>query len=263
VYVIETGEGADELFFGYVGYLPALNESYRKLRKRRGLVRPMLARAALPLGADAQLDHRSYLVDGLDMRAHRLLFSDFLYQPYLSYQADRLVGSYLGERTPVNKFDMLNAAVTSQVERVEDYATATLSFLWNRSYRWADLLLDRIDSATMSAGVEGRSPFLDVDVIHFALSLADSLKVSKGTTKYVLRKVAERRVSREHAALPKRGFGGGNDNMLNDAVCAYMRERLASSPSYRHAPLTGIERLRSRSQLFTVTSFHAWVDSWM
>ena len=263
VYVIETGEGADELFFGYRGYLPTLNESYEKLRKWRGAITPALARAARPFGTDARLDHRSYLVDGLDMRAHRLLFSDFLYQPYLSYQAERLVGSYLGAKVRVNKFDMLDAVVRSQVEHVEDYAPTTLSFLWNQSYRWADLLLDRIDSATMSAGVEGRAPFLDVDVINFALSLADSLKFSDGTSKYVLRKIAERRVSKEHAALPKRGFGGGSDNMLNDAVCAYMRERLASSPSYKDKPLMRMERLTSPSQLFTVTSFHAWVDNWM
>jgi asparagine synthase (glutamine-hydrolysing) len=261
VYVIETGEGADELFFGYQGYLPTLNESYLKLQ--RGRVPRAVARAARVFGTDAELDRRSYLVDGLDMRAHGLMISDFHYQPFLSYQAERRVRRYARAAVTATKFDMLTAVVDAHVDRREDYAPSTMSFLWNVSYRWADLLLDRIDSATMSAGVEGRAPFLDVDVINYALSLTDELKVRNGTSKYILRQIAERRVSREHAALPKRGFGGGNENMLNDAVCAYMRSRLASSPSYRDAPLMEVAGLKSRSQLFTLASFHAWADKWM
>ncbi len=261
VIVIETGEGADELFFGYQGYLPTLNDSFEKLQ--RGRVSRAVAKAALAFGTEARLDRRSYVVDGLDMRSRGLLISDFHYQPFLSYQADRHVRRYAGVRSPANKFDMLNSTVTTQVERWEDYSPSTMSFLWNVSYRWADLLLDRIDSATMSASVEGRAPFLDVDVINYALSLRDELKVQNGASKYILRRIAEKRVSKAHAALPKRGFGGGNENMLNDHVCAFMRSRLVSSPSYRDSPLMAHDKLQSRSQLFTVASFHAWVDKWM
>jgi len=261
VIVIETGEGADELFFGYQGYLPTLNESYHKLR--RGRVSRLVATATRAFGTEARLDRKSYLVDGLDMRSRGLMIADFHYQPFLSYQAERRVREYAGTGAPVNKFEMLNTVVASQVDRYQDYAPSTMSFLWNVSYRWADLLLDRIDSATMSAGVEGRAPFLDVDVINFALSLPDELKVRNGSSKYILRQIAERRVSKEHAALPKRGVGGGNENMLNDAVCAYMKGRLASSKSYRDAPLMEVEKLQSRSQLFTIASFHAWADKWM
>jgi hypothetical protein len=42
-----------------------------------------------------------------------------------------------------------------------------------------------------------------------------------------------------------------------------MRSRLGSSPSYRDSPLMAHDKLQSRSQLFTVASFHAWVDKWM
>ncbi len=261
VYVIETGEGADELFFGYQGYLPTLNESYLKLQ--RGRVPRAVARVARVFGTDAEFDRRSYLVDGLDMRSRGVMISDFHYQPFLSYQAERRVRAYAGAAPGATKFDMLTDVVTSQVDRYQDYTPSTMSVLWNVSYRWADLLLDRIDSATMSVGVEGRAPFLDVDVINYALSLSDELKVRNGSSKYILRQIAERRVSKEHAALPKRGFGGGNENMLNDAVCAYMKGRLASSASYRDAPLMEVENLKSRSQLFTLASFHAWVDKWM
>jgi len=261
VIVVETGEGADELFFGYQGYLPTLNESYLKLQRNR--VPRAVARAAHRFGSEAHSDHRSYLVDGLDMRSRGLMISDFHYQPFLSYQAQRRVRSYAGVGAGADKFEMLKSVVTSQVDRHQDYAPSTMSFLWNVSYRWADLLLDRIDSATMSAGVEGRAPFLDVDVINFALSLKDELKVRNGTSKYILRQIAEKRVSKEHAALPKRGFGGGNENMLNDAVCAFMKARLASSPSYRDAPLMAVDKLASRSQLFTIAQFHAWADKWM
>ncbi len=261
VIVIETGEGADELFFGYQGYLPTLNESYQKLQ--RGRVPRAVARAAHAFGGGAHADHRAYLVDALDMRSRGLVIGDFHYQPFLSYQAQRRVRRYAGVAAAKDKFEMLNTVVATQVDRYQNYAPSTLSFLWNVSYRWADLLLDRIDSATMSAGIEARAPFLDVDVINFALSLRDDLKVRNGTSKYILREIAAKRISREHATLPKRGFGGGNDNMLNGTVCAFMRSRVEASRSYREAPLIDLGEIATPSQLFTVAQFHAWADRWM
>ncbi len=263
VFVIETGEGADELFFGYQDYLDWIDRGYAEFNDGHVQIPRALSRLATALGPPVKRNRLAYIVDTLDMRASRCITSDFIYQPFFSYQARRLASAFVGAPVPASKFAMMNDAITSRLANHHDYAPSTMSFLWNTSYRWADFLLDRIDRYTMTSSVEGRAPFLDVDVINFGLSLADQWKSRNGTSKYILRKIAAKRISSEYASLPKRGFGGGNDNMLGERTCSFMRAKLLASPSYRDSPLLAVERIESPSQLFTVTTFHSWMDHWI
>lgn len=45
------------------------------------------------------------------------------------------------------------------------------------------------DRDTMAFGVEGRSPFLDKDLVEYSIALEDKLKIRGGYTKYILREV--------------------------------------------------------------------------
>lgn len=45
------------------------------------------------------------------------------------------------------------------------------------------------DRDTMAFGVEGRSPFLDKDLVEYSIALKDELKIKGGYTKYILREV--------------------------------------------------------------------------
>jgi asparagine synthase (glutamine-hydrolysing) len=262
VTVIETGEGADEIFMGYDGHLAALSRVYRRLKLGRGWVPPAFARALCAFGSNAGAGRVEYLLDNIEMRAYRLVMADYLYQPFLSYQAERLVRRQSKRPIRAIKAQVKNDAFMAMPD-YRRYAPSTMSFYWSSHYRWGDFLLDRIDRHTMSSSVEGRAPFLDTDVVNFGLSLSDDLKVRNGQGKYILRKIAEKRVSIDHAALPKRGFGGGNDNMLSFKICSFMRSKLAASPSYRETPMLKMTEILTRSQLFTLTSFYAWMDLWM
>jgi asparagine synthase (glutamine-hydrolysing) len=262
VIVIETGEGADETFMGYAGYLGMLDDGYSRLA-RRNRTASLVARAGRAFGPGAGKNRWAYMTDTADKLSSGLLLGDFLYQPFFSYQADRITRRYLGTGSRRSKFAMMNAVVESMPTHHSHYAPSTLSLMWNAGFRWSDFLLERIDRHTMAASIEGRAPFLDPDVINFGLRIGDDLKVQGTTPKYILRKIAEKRVSVEHAQLPKRGFGGGNESMLGPRVCAFMRDKLARSASYRDTPLIKMNHLTSSSQLFTVASFHAWTDNWM
>jgi asparagine synthase (glutamine-hydrolysing) len=58
--------------------------------------------------------------------------------------------------------------------------------------RIAEVNLERDDKAAMAHSVELRVPFLDRDVVSFALSVPVELKVKKGVRKYALRRAAQR-----------------------------------------------------------------------
>ncbi|MGG7036225.1 MAG: asparagine synthase (glutamine-hydrolyzing), partial [Flavobacterium sp.] len=80
--------------------------------------------------------------------------------------------------------------------------------LWydNRTYLPDDLLV-KMDIASMHCGLETRSPLLDHEVIEFCASLPVGFKNHNGTTKYLLKKLAEKYFPKEFIYRKKMGFG--------------------------------------------------------
>ena len=58
----------------------------------------------------------------------------------------------------------------------------------------------------MAHGVEGRTPFLDLEVANVAMRLPDQLKIKNNLGKYVLRKWLDKKLPQARAFRPKRGF---------------------------------------------------------
>jgi asparagine synthase (glutamine-hydrolysing) len=70
-----------------------------------------------------------------------------------------------------------------------------------------DIMLTKLDVATMAVGLEARCPLLDEDVVQLAARLPDRVKVGgRRPSKYVLRRVAARYLPPEVAWQGKVGF---------------------------------------------------------
>jgi asparagine synthase (glutamine-hydrolysing) len=67
--------------------------------------------------------------------------------------------------------------------------------------------LNYTDKMSMAVGVEARVPYLDTELVDFANSLPVQYKMQGKTTKYLLRKVAERYLPQDVIYRPKTGFG--------------------------------------------------------
>lgn len=67
-------------------------------------------------------------------------------------------------------------------------------------------LLVKMDIATMSHGLEARSPFLDSELVAHAMSIPSAKKISGIQTKPILREIASRHLPSSILNLPKRGF---------------------------------------------------------
>lgn len=68
-------------------------------------------------------------------------------------------------------------------------------------------LLVKVDIASMANSLEARSPFLDHNLIEFAASLPENLKMRRFRPKSLLKKVAARLVPKEVVYRRKMGFG--------------------------------------------------------
>ncbi|MEK6793385.1 MAG: asparagine synthase (glutamine-hydrolyzing) [Spirochaetota bacterium] len=81
-----------------------------------------------------------------------------------------------------------------------------------------DWYLVKGDRATMAASLEMRNPLLDKDLAEFVFSLPGSMKVNDGTSKYIIKRIAEKIFGRDFAYRPKRGFGVPLDRWIRSEL---------------------------------------------
>jgi asparagine synthase (glutamine-hydrolysing) len=112
-------------------------------------------------------------------------------------------------------------------------------------------ILSFADSVAMDSSVEARMPFLDRDLVEFALTLRPGERASRwpgrANTKLVLRNWARGRVANDIVKRPKRGFQSGDVAELLQHDGAGLRERILGATAVRrHIP--GVETWLSRIQ---------------
>lgn len=91
-----------------------------------------------------------------------------------------------------------------QAVRDKDPLTKRL-YLDTKTYLPGDLLA-KVDRTSMAVSLETRAPFLDHKLVEFAATIPPELKVRGITTKYILKKAAERLLPKEIIDRPKQGF---------------------------------------------------------
>jgi asparagine synthase (glutamine-hydrolysing) len=69
-----------------------------------------------------------------------------------------------------------------------------------------DDILTKVDRMSMAVSLEARDPLLDHKLLEFAATVPSSLKLRHGQTKYLLRRVLERRIPKAIVDRPKQGF---------------------------------------------------------
>jgi asparagine synthase (glutamine-hydrolysing) len=190
VKVILSGEGADELFGGYPTYIGhKLAPKYEALPSfiRRGVRK--FAFALPSSGKKVTLEYllKRFVADSERPWAER----------HLRWFGTGLMTHQLPD-VPASGDDPLAGAM------LLDY----------RSYL-RDNLLVKVDRATMLSSVEARAPYLDREVTAFALSLPTELRVRGLTTKWVLKKAAEKWIPRDVIYRRKRGLSVPVANWIN------------------------------------------------
>ncbi|MGE0352261.1 MAG: asparagine synthase (glutamine-hydrolyzing) [Gemmatimonadales bacterium] len=191
-----TGDGGDEGFFGYATFRGvALAERYRRMT-------PAPLRALLYRGS------RSRTADDWRRRAAALF--EYGHRPLQLGFRNRM------GFTPFERGRLLRPSADGHAaEHVYHDRLAGLAGLpdadalrrmFFETYLPNDYLA-KVDSATMAASLEARSPFLDVDLVTYALRLPAAVAFPRHRLKALLRPLVQRHLPAELLRRPKTGFG--------------------------------------------------------
>ncbi len=194
--VILTGEGADELFAGYVGY--RFDQS--GIRRDKGD----------DLATALEDDLRERLWGDRDL---------FYEQDYYASRELRaaLYAEGLGAAFP--EFDCLNESPVNRERLAGRHPVHQRSYLDFKLRMTDHLISDHGDRMALANSVEARYPFLDLGVVDFARRLSPELKIRDLGEKYVLKRVAEGIVPRAIIEREKFGFHApGSPYLLRQGI---------------------------------------------
>lgn len=278
VTVALSGDAGDELFCGYNRYRMAASLwgrlSAQPLAWRRFAARMLTAISPTGwnrlAGAAAPLLPLSLQFANLGDKVHKgagVLESDSLQALYVgltSHWRDP-ASVVLGAAEPA----LPAFASCAQLDDFEDMermmALDLLMYL-------PDDILAKVDRAAMAVSLETRVPFLDHEVVEFAMRLPLSMKLRGGVTKWALRQVLYRHVPKRLIERPKMGFGvpigewlrgplrDWADALLDESrlrregyfdaapIARRWREHLAGTRNWQHA-------------LWNVLMFQAWLEA--
>jgi len=201
--VVQIGEGADELFCGYGSYANFLNFNKKWWHPSQKIL-PQLFRKILyslvnPFISNYQI--KDYLRNWTFARslfwggaiAFRESFKKDLFVSLdTEINLDSVVDSILpGFKQTFDSYNVVDYHLSqfNQVASSGDFLNKIIYLEFQN--RLPELLLMRADKMTMAHSLEGRVPFLDKNLVEFALQISSSLKYKNGITKYILKKVAE------------------------------------------------------------------------
>jgi asparagine synthase (glutamine-hydrolysing) len=205
--VVPVGEGADELFHGYKGYVDHRRVVVPFQRWVPRVIRRHVGRLAVHATRRA----------GRGIRHGEALYD-------AGYSGIPYWGGALGFRGPLKKRlmrrdhpDALRTVERIWGESIQHRADADLfqrmSYLELRQ-RLPELLLSRLDRIAMASSVEGREPFLDHKLVEFVMALPPRMKHRGGKGKHVLREAMRDALPSEILSRSKQGFGSPMEEWL-------------------------------------------------
>jgi asparagine synthase (glutamine-hydrolysing) len=225
VTVVLVGEGSDEVFGGYPDMTRLIASHDGKWRRLRSL--PRAGRSALYHGARA-----AGIADGRADVLRRLAADE----PF--YWGLDVVFSDLEKRRLYRRGTALDqssnaASVVSGYYRELFERRPDADFLQQMSYvelsnRLPELLLMRVDKISMAHSLEARAPFLDHELVSYALSLPQHAKISGGETKKVLKEALAGVLPAEVLGRNKQGFRVPLPEWLAGPLAKWTEERLFS-----------------------------------
>lgn len=207
VTVALSGEGADELFGGYVNYgmhthnsvIKVFTSGMKRLPKN---VRYSLARGVKKMpNFPGKVHMYSNLAKPSEYYVGQSVIYDMDYPTIFSGDdANNILQPILRNKLTTNKIYQADFKKVENVDAVKQMQYIDLHHFMRND------ILQKADKISMAHSLELRVPFLDKKVAEFANTIPTSYLVNHTDTKYALRKASESVLPADWATRPKLGF---------------------------------------------------------
>jgi asparagine synthase (glutamine-hydrolysing) len=272
--VVQVGEGSDELFHGYQLYIDAVARRHRywePFQHAPPLLRNLIAGSATKVAqrTGRGAPHAQYLADAA---AGRLPFWGGAICYTGEFKREILAAGANGNRPDAYR---VVQRLWDEAERDRPGADllAKMTYL-ELKQRLAELLLMRVDKMTMATSVEARVPFLDRELVEFALALPMDMKVRGGVGKWLLKRTVDGLLPHDIVYRKKQGFGAPVNEWLRGDLGIRLQQEIRGSSLAERGLLdyARIDRLwdahrRGQTdwsfQLWTLYNVSAWYDHWV
>lgn len=205
VTVALSADGGDEIFAGYKRYDHVMNYG-KKLRSIPQFMRTGAAALMnkIPAASIPLLNKKNLFEDRYDKIKDLLKDASEL---NVLMSLTRLMNE--GDIKALFKKDVntLPSSFDSLELKKENYSSLAYIMAIDYQTYLPDDILQKVDRATMSVGLEGREPFLDQRIIEWAAQLPMDLKYNNGTKKFILKEIVHQYLPKEMMDRPKMGFG--------------------------------------------------------
>jgi asparagine synthase (glutamine-hydrolysing) len=219
--VVQVGEGADELFFGYPVYAQhqRLHNSWWEPAKR---IVPLFMRKPVAKAAGVVFKQRPHYADLVknwaNERSHfwsgAVAFSERQKEFILAGKSfgpiehDPVVAAiYPGLRQEFDSYAIIDYHRRRLYEALPNADLGQEIMYLELKHRLPELLLMRADKMSMAASIEAREPYLDYRLVEFAFQIPLHIKFQHNTTKYLLKQVAQGILPDIIINRKKQGFG--------------------------------------------------------
>lgn len=262
-----SGDGGDELFYGYPTFIAdSIGEFFSH-------VLPMSARLRIP--RIATLLPTSDKNWSLPLKIERFARG-------LSYGRYERQFAWIGSFSPEMARFIMNAEVDEppypdcnfHLSHCEGWPPLKkLAYLYCKLYL-GEGVLAKVDRSSMAVGLEVRSPFLDSEMVRLAFALPPSLSLSGRTTKILIRRMLANRVPSSILSRPKKGFGIPLARWLRTDLRPLISEFLApkkllSEGFFRPDVVSKLVndhmsgRRDYRKEIYALLVFELWLSRWI
>lgn len=275
VTVVLSGDGGDEVFGGYNRYLWG-RRIWSSIGWMPFILRILISRSILGIPQTVLYQFEKAVFSFFPVRWRQPRFADQLHK----------IAYVINARDPYNMyFNMIvnwkdEKGIDEQLSTIQHFNSMGLYGLNGNNFtNWMmymdsisylpDDILVKVDRASMAVSLESRAPFLDHGLIELLWRLPLGMKINKGTSKYLLRKILSRYIPKSLIERPKMGFGVPIGKWLVEDLRDWAEDLLSYEKLAKHGLMdigmireTWKEHLSGKRrwtyELWTVLMFQAW-----
>jgi asparagine synthase (glutamine-hydrolysing) len=271
VKVALSADGGDELFCGYPKYWLTM-ERVAAMRRHPFVCRTLAASPSILLEGIGRKYSGNKLLKIKDLMSAdgSLERNAFVYGQHVfsNYQLERLMAisghsDWLPQMALWDRFPSADPLAKMMAIDLSSYHT--------------DDIHVKVDRASMANSLEAREPFLDHEIVEFALGIPGSMKLpnhDQAKSKQILRNVLYKHIDKTLIERPKMGFGVPLDHWLNNQLKGLVDnllrpEKLANDGLFNPAYVAKIRQSFARNpkqelnKIWNLVVFQMWKERWL